>query len=68
MTFPLSRILAHAKGVSDHNPLLLNTGEGGSFGKKKFRFEKWWLEREEFKEVMAKTWSSVFDSTDPVEV
>jgi hypothetical protein len=50
-------------------PYYLTLGRGGgSFGKKKFRFEKWWLEREEFKEVMAKTWSSVFDSTDVVEV
>jgi endonuclease/exonuclease/phosphatase family metal-dependent hydrolase len=43
--FPLSSVLALAKGVSDHNPLLLDTGDGCSFGRKKFRFEKWWMER-----------------------
>jgi hypothetical protein len=49
-------------------PYYLTLGRGGLLVRKKFRFEKWWLEREEFKEVMAKTWSSVFDSTDAVEV
>jgi hypothetical protein len=31
---------------------------GGEFlkGKKKFRFEKWWLEREDFREVVTKAW------------
>jgi hypothetical protein len=54
--------------VSDHNPLLINTGEGCSFGKKKFRFRKRWLEREYFKEVVTKAWTNVCDSSDATEV
>jgi hypothetical protein len=26
--------------------------------KKKFRFEKWWLEREDFKDVVRKAWET----------
>jgi hypothetical protein len=39
-----------------------------SFGKNKFRFEKWWLERHDFKEVVAKAWNTPCSSCSPVEV
>jgi exonuclease III len=41
---PLVRVTALPKDISDHNPLLVDFGYGGAFGKKKFRFEKWCME------------------------
>jgi endonuclease/exonuclease/phosphatase family metal-dependent hydrolase len=43
--FPLVRVSALSKGISDHNPLLVDSGDNCSISKKRFRFEKWWLER-----------------------
>jgi len=43
---------------SDHNPLLLTAGENVSFGKKRFRFEKWWLEKESFRGMVEKAWKT----------
>jgi endonuclease/exonuclease/phosphatase family metal-dependent hydrolase len=40
LAFPLARVAALPKGISDHTPLLLDAGANCSFGKKKFRFEK----------------------------
>jgi hypothetical protein len=54
--------------VSDHVPLLLDLGENFERAKKKFRFEKWWLEREEFIEVVNKTWGEKCASIGPMEI
>jgi hypothetical protein len=48
-------VTALAKSISDHVPLLVDTKENYSGVKKKFKFEKWWLEWEDFREVMKKT-------------
>jgi hypothetical protein len=66
--FPLARINALPKEISDHTPLLIDSGSNSSFGKKKFRFERWWLERTDFKEVVAKAWNTHCNSLDPMEV
>jgi hypothetical protein len=55
--FPLVRVLGLAKGISDHSPLLVDSGDNCSRGKKKFMFEKWWLERPEFGELVRKAWN-----------
>jgi hypothetical protein len=49
-------------------PLLLDLGENFERAKKKFRFEKWWLEREEFIEVVIKTWGEKCASIGPMEI
>jgi hypothetical protein len=54
--FPLVRVKGLAKNTSDHSPLLLDLGENCEKGVKKFRFEKWWLEREDFKDIVRKAW------------
>jgi hypothetical protein len=36
----------------------MDFGSNITFGKKKFRFEKWWLKREDFAEVVKKAWST----------
>jgi hypothetical protein len=55
--FPLARVKALERPPSDHNPLLINLGVNTHFGKKKFRFEKWWLENENFKDLVIKAWN-----------
>lgn len=55
--FPLSSIKA-LELPSDHNPLVLNIGENVSFGKKRFRFEKWWLEKDSFRAIVDKAWNT----------
>lgn len=35
---------------------MVDTGDNVSFGKKIFRFEKWWLEKESFYKVVDKAW------------
>jgi hypothetical protein len=66
--FPLARVSSLPKGISDHTPLLIDTGSNVSFGKKKFRFEKWWLERGDFREVVMKAWNTLSSLADPMEV
>jgi hypothetical protein len=34
----------------------MDSGESMVRPKKKFRFEKWWLEKETFKDIVKKTW------------
>jgi hypothetical protein len=65
---PLVRVNALSKEISDHTPLLLDSSSNITFVKKKFRFEKWWLGREDFAEVVKKAWSTQCSSLDPVEV
>jgi hypothetical protein len=53
--FPLVTIQALDRGVSDHTPLLLNTGYPAFVGsKKKFKFELNWLQREGFQTISRK--------------
>lgn len=55
--FPLATVKALFKENSDHCPLLLNTGGNMSFSKKRFRFEKWRLERTDFRPLIIKAWN-----------
>jgi hypothetical protein len=66
--FPLVRVRGLPKCTSDHTPLLVDTGDNCVLGKKKFRFEKWWLEREDFKDVVRKAWTVECSSRCPMEV
>jgi hypothetical protein len=52
--FPLASVKALERLPSDHNPLLLNSGDNVSFGKKRFCFEKWWLEKDSFRAIVDK--------------
>jgi hypothetical protein len=56
--FPLARVKALERPPSDHNPLLLNTWDNMHFGKRNFRFEKWWLGKETFNDVISKAWKT----------
>jgi endonuclease/exonuclease/phosphatase family metal-dependent hydrolase len=39
VAFPLVRVIGLAKSISDHAPLLVDSGENCARGKKKFKFE-----------------------------
>lgn len=43
---------------SDHNPLLLEARDNAFLGKKRFPFEKWWLQKESFVKVVEKAWNT----------
>jgi hypothetical protein len=47
-------VVGLAKGISDHSPLMIDSGDNCSRGKKNFRFEKWWLERTGFEKLVKK--------------
>ena len=49
---------AKARVGSDHVPLVLNFGINEQKKPRLFRFEKWWLEQPDFKQLVAKIWST----------
>jgi hypothetical protein len=53
--FPLANIEALPRLASDHIPLIWDAGLGESPKPSCFKFEKWWLMRAEFKDVVAKS-------------
>jgi hypothetical protein len=55
--FPLVNVLGLAKSISDHNPLLIDSGVNYTWSKKKFRFEKWWPMRPDFSDLVKKAWN-----------
>lgn len=56
--FPLTRVSALERSCSDHTPLVFDTGNNCSLGKKRFRFKKWWLENKDFKQIVIKACNS----------
>lgn len=65
--YPLASVKALDRLPSDHNPLLLDAGENTSFGKKKFRLEKWWREKESFKAMVENAWTTPCSSTKSID-
>jgi hypothetical protein len=53
--------LAHAKALprlgSDHTPIIWDAGLGQHPKKSSFNFEKWWLTRPDFKDLVQKAWT-----------
>jgi hypothetical protein len=66
--FPLVRVLGLPKNISDHAPLLVDSRGNYRLGKKKFRFEKWWLKRTDFKEVVRKVWDAHCLGAEAIEI
>ena len=65
---PLVRVKALDRLPSDHNPLVLDSGNNMSFGKKCFRFEKWWLEKESFLDLVKKVWNTPCEEKNSLDV
>lgn len=66
--FPLARVKSLDRQPSDHNPLMLDTGDNGYFGKQIFCFEKWWLQKESFVKIAKKAWSTPCKVSNSMEV
>jgi hypothetical protein len=55
--FPLDYIRALPRIGSDHTPILWESGCGSIPRAPLYRFEKWWLMREEFKTLARQNWA-----------
>jgi hypothetical protein len=56
--FPLAKVQCLDRVPSDHNPLLLEVGDNVFFCKKRFRFEKWWLQQDSFTKIEERAWNT----------
>lgn len=66
--FPLAYVTTSSRAGSDHVPLILNLGSEGRKKPSIFRFEKWWLEQPDFRELIYKLWDTPCAFTDPMDV
>uniref|UniRef100_A0A453GN12 Endonuclease/exonuclease/phosphatase domain-containing protein n=1 Tax=Aegilops tauschii subsp. strangulata TaxID=200361 RepID=A0A453GN12_AEGTS len=68
--FPLVSIRKLVREISDHNPLLLATGEEGREAPKprEFRFDLSWIKDERFLPLVGKIWARGVFSKDPIDV
>ena len=66
--FPLSNVIALTRDISDHTPLLLNTGDSSSnFNQRQFKFELGWLLRDGFMDMVKEVWESENLGSTPLE-
>ena len=70
--FPLCSLVAETILGSDHSPLILSSGEEFKKRSPRFFFEKGWLERPEFGDLVASKWLDLLPpgraNRDPIEV
>jgi hypothetical protein len=55
--FPLAHARALPRVGSDHTPIIWDSGCNQVPKKSGFKFEKWWLSRPDFKDLVIKAWS-----------
>jgi hypothetical protein len=65
--YPLARITNLPRGVSEHNPLLLNFGDKDKKRAYTFRFEKWWMEIEGFEHMVKRWWDIDCPFSNPID-
>ena len=66
--YPLSNVIALTCDISDHTPLLLNTGDSPSnFNQYQFKFELGWLLHDGFRDMVKEVWESVDSGSTPME-
>ena len=66
--FPLVSVRALTRAGSDHNPLLIDSGESAHLGNRSlFSFELSWLRHEGFYDLVKKEWLSIDQGASPVE-
>jgi hypothetical protein len=68
LKFPDAKVVILPKEVSGHNHVRISFGNKPSFKENVFRFEKWWLELDEFPEIVKRTWEAECPHSDPMEV
>jgi hypothetical protein len=58
LKYPLVTVRALDRGISDHTPLILETGDPAFSGQpKQFKMELSWLTQEDFKEKVREIWN-----------
>ena len=65
--FPLASIQAVSRVGSDHVPLILDFGLEVVRKPSLFRFEKWWLERADFHELVRSVWNKPCTFRNPLD-
>jgi hypothetical protein len=66
--FPLTRVEARDQNISDHTPLVVSTGASTHQSvTRPFRFERGWLLREGFYDMVANIWQSEDSGSCPLE-
>jgi hypothetical protein len=55
--FPLAHARALPRVGSDHTPIVWDSGCDQIPKKSDFKFEKWWISRPDFKDLVIKAWS-----------
>ena len=66
--FPLSTVIALSSDISDHTPLLLNTGGASpDSSQPMFKFELGWLLRDGFMDMVKNVWSEENTCSTPME-
>ena len=68
MHFPLASARALPRLGSDHTPIVWDSGEHCIPKTSRFRFEKWWLARSDFKDIVSKAWSFRINSANPLNI
>jgi hypothetical protein len=56
--FPLASTQAYSRLGSDHTPILWDSGLNHIPQKSSYKFEKWWLLREDFSDLVANSWNA----------
>ena len=66
--FPLVTVQALSRAISDHTPLLVDSGEATHVGNKNtFSFKLAWFERAGFLDLIAREWAKNSGGRSPVE-
>ena len=67
--FPRATVQALPREItSDHTPLLLSFGDRRDAGQPIFRFELGWLTRDDFQEVVERSWTSVCEGNTAIDL
>ena len=67
-SFPLASARVLPRIGSDHTPVIWESGCGEPVKKSSFKFEKWWLARPDFRDIVIKAWNTKGFSSNPVDV
>jgi hypothetical protein len=66
--FPLTLVEPRDRNISDHTPLVVNTrASTHQIGDRPFKFERGWLLRDEFYDMVANIWQSETEGSTPLE-
>lgn len=65
---PLATCIALPRMRSDHTPIVWELGLDSPAKSSSYKFENWWLLREDFKDLVAKIWNEPFKSQSSIEI